>query len=61
MTLQPVKNISEYKRLKETLKNRFENERTGDQDLFREQQQQNTLNNKRLKQLKILKMRVVQL
>src|SRR5271155_2174733 len=37
MTLQPVKDISEYKRLNETLKNRFENERTGDQDLFREQ------------------------
>ena len=37
MTLQPVKDISEYKRLKETLKDRFENERTGDQDLFREQ------------------------
>ena len=35
--LQPVKDISEYKRLKETLKDRFENERTGDQDLFREQ------------------------
>ena len=37
MTLQPVKDISEYKRLKETLKDRVENERTGDQDLFREQ------------------------
>ncbi|HLX53696.1 MAG TPA: hypothetical protein VKR58_07130 [Aquella sp.] len=35
--LQPVKDIGEYKRLKETLKDRFENERTGDQDLFREQ------------------------
>src|SRR5579863_1668792 len=35
--LQPVKDISEYKRLKESLKDRFENERTGDQDLFREQ------------------------
>src|SRR5271155_5406018 len=37
MTLQPVKDISEYKRLKETLKDRFENERTGNQALFREQ------------------------
>jgi hypothetical protein len=35
--LQPVKDIGEYKRLKESLKDRFENERTGDQDLFREQ------------------------
>src|SRR5271165_3166751 len=37
MTLQSVKDIAEYKRLKETLRDRFENERTGDQDLFREQ------------------------
>jgi hypothetical protein len=35
--MQPVKDIAEYKRLKEALKDRFENERTGDQDLFREQ------------------------
>ena len=33
----PVKNLSEYKRVKEALRNRFESERTGDQDLFREQ------------------------
>src|SRR5271170_3082456 len=37
MTLQSVQDIAEYKRLKETLRDRFENERTGDQDLFREQ------------------------
>ena len=37
MSLHPVKDISEYKRLKDALKDRFENERTGDQDLFREQ------------------------
>ena len=37
MTLQPVKDVSEYKRLKNALRDRFENERTGDQDLFREQ------------------------
>lgn len=35
--LQPVRDIAEYKRLKETLRDRFENERTGDQDLFMEQ------------------------
>jgi hypothetical protein len=35
--LQPVKNIDEYKRIKETLKNRFESERTGEQSLFIEQ------------------------
>ena len=39
MTLQPVKDIGEYKRVKEALRDRFENERTGDQDLFREQTQ----------------------
>ena len=33
----PVKNINEYKRVKESLRNRFESERTGDQNLFREQ------------------------
>ena len=37
MSLHPVKDISEYKRVKDALKDRFENERTGDQDLFREQ------------------------
>jgi hypothetical protein len=37
MTLQPVKDINEYKRVKEALRDRFETERTGDQDLFREQ------------------------
>ena len=37
MTLQPVKDISEYKRVKDVLRDRHENERTGDQDLFREQ------------------------
>ena len=37
MTLQPVKDLSEYKRIKEALRDRFEAERTGDQDLFREQ------------------------
>src|SRR5271165_2340893 len=37
MKLQSVKDIAEYKRLKETLRDRFENERTGDQELFREQ------------------------
>ena len=35
--LQPVRDIGEYKRVKEALRDRFENERTGDQDLFREQ------------------------
>jgi len=35
--LQPVKNINEYKRLKDALKERFETERSGDQYLFREQ------------------------
>ncbi len=37
MTLQPVKDINEYKRIKESLRGRFEAERTGDEDLFREQ------------------------
>jgi len=35
--LQPVKNINEYKRIKDVLKERFETERSGDQYLFREQ------------------------
>src|SRR5271157_2380303 len=37
MSLHPVKDISEYKRLKDVLRDRFENEKTGDQELFREQ------------------------
>ena len=37
MTLQPIKDVSEYKRLKQTLRDRFDNERTGDQNLFEEQ------------------------
>jgi hypothetical protein len=37
MTLQPVKDIGEYKRLKDALRQRFESERTGDLELFREQ------------------------
>ena len=37
MPIQPIKGIGEYNRLKETLRDRFENERTGDQDLLREQ------------------------
>ena len=37
MSLQPVKNVSEYKRLKQTLRNCFESEKTGDQTLFEEQ------------------------
>jgi hypothetical protein len=37
MPLQPVKDINEYKRVKEALRERYEAERTGDQDLFREQ------------------------
>jgi len=35
--LQPVKSIDEYKRIKDSLKERFEAERTGDQYLFTEQ------------------------
>src|SRR5271155_3876824 len=37
MSLRPVRDISEYKRVKDALRDRFENERTGEQDLFREQ------------------------
>ena len=33
----PVKDPREYKRVKEALRNSYESERTGDQDLFREQ------------------------
>jgi hypothetical protein len=35
--LQPVKDMIEYKRVKEALKERFETERSGEQSLFREQ------------------------
>ena len=37
MTLQPIKDVSEYKRLKQTLRERFESETTGDQSLLEEQ------------------------
>ena len=37
MTLQPIKDVSEYKRLKRSLRDRFESEKTGDQSLFEEQ------------------------
>ena len=37
MTLQPIKDVSEYKRLKQTLRDRFESEKTGDQTLLEEQ------------------------
>ena len=37
MTLQPIKDVSEYKRLKQTLKDCFESEKTGDQTLLEEQ------------------------
>ena len=37
MPLQPIKDIKECKRVKELLRERDEAERTGDQDLFREQ------------------------
>ena len=37
MTLQPIKDVSEYKRLKQTLRDRFESEKTGDQSLLEEQ------------------------
>ena len=37
MTIQPIKDVSEYKRLKLTLRDRFESERTGDQSLLEEQ------------------------
>ena len=35
--LQPVKNMDEYKRIKQSLRERFEADRTGDQHLFIEQ------------------------
>ena len=37
MTLQPIKDVSEYKRLKQSLRDRFESEKTGNQSLFEEQ------------------------
>ena len=37
MTLQPIKDVSEYKRLKLTLRDCFESEKTGDQSLLEEQ------------------------
>ena len=37
MTLQANNGASEYNRLKQTLRDRFDNERTGDQNLFEEQ------------------------
>ena len=37
MTLQPIKDVSEYKRLKLTLRDRFESEKTDDQTLLEEQ------------------------
>jgi hypothetical protein len=35
--IHPVKNINEYKRIKDSLRDRFETERTGDETLFKEQ------------------------
>ena len=37
MTLQPIKDVSEYKRLKLTLRDRLESKKTGDQTLLEEQ------------------------
>src|SRR6266581_856821 len=37
MPIQPIKGMDEFKRLKESLKNRFESERSGDQVFQREQ------------------------
>ena len=37
MSLQPVRNIKEYTRLKQSLKNQFEREKTGEQGIFEEQ------------------------
>ena len=37
MTLQPIKDIREYKRLKQTLQTRFEFDKTGEQNLFEDQ------------------------
>src|SRR5271156_6661356 len=37
MPIVPVTSIEDYKRIKETLRDRIESDRTGDQDLFRQQ------------------------
>ena len=37
MTLQPIKDVSEYKRLKQTLRDSFESEKTGNQTILEEQ------------------------
>ena len=37
MMLQPIKDMNEYRRLKESLKSRFEAEKTGEQALFIDQ------------------------
>ena len=37
MTHQLIKDVLEYKHLKQTLRNRSDNEKTGDQNLFEEQ------------------------
>jgi len=37
MTLQPIKDMREYKRLKQTLQSRFESDKTGEQNLFEDQ------------------------
>lgn len=37
MTIVPIKSLDEYKRVKESLRDRFESERSGDQDLFEQQ------------------------
>jgi len=37
MPIQPLKDIDEYKKIKESLRNRFDAERTGDQNLLTEQ------------------------
>jgi len=37
MPIQPLKDIGEYKKIKESLRNRFDAERTGDQNLLTEQ------------------------
>jgi hypothetical protein len=37
MSLQPIKDVKEYIRLKDSLRTRFEAEKTGDQNLFTEQ------------------------
>lgn len=37
MPIQPLKDINEYKKVKESLRSRFDAERTGDQDIYTEQ------------------------